>query len=241
RVTQLDLATRTATVVRDDSGTYTEARVLTDLSIVRPRTEQPIGAAGAATAYFGEVTVTHQVVEYRRKQFLTDTVLSVEPLDLPEEVLPTTALWFSIPRDLVSAMADGGLDPAGGIHAVEHAAIGLLPLLAICDRLDIGGVSYPAHPGTGEATIFIYDGHRGGVGVAEKGFELLDELLRRTLDAIRSCPCEEGCPSCIQSPKCGNLNQPLDKAAAVFLLQSLPGRPDPAMRRPATIGAPRGA
>jgi DEAD/DEAH box helicase domain-containing protein len=234
RVTQLDLATRTATVVRDDSGSYTEARVLTDLSIVHPRAEQQIGA-GAAAAYFGEVLVTHQVVEYRRKQFVTDTVVSVEPLDLPEQVLPTTALWFAMPEHLVSAVADAGLDLAGGIHAVEHAAIGLLPLLAICDRWDIGGVSYPQHPGTGRATIFIYDGHRGGVGVAEKGFELLDELLRRTLDAIRSCPCQDGCPSCIQSPKCGNLNQPLDKAAAVFLLERLLGRPAPAMRRPAAI------
>jgi len=234
RVTQLDLATRTASVARDDSGSYTEARVLTDLSVVRPHAEQGIGGAGGAAAHFGEVLVTHQVVEYRRKQFVTDTVLSVEPLDLPEEVLPTTALWFAIPPDLVSAVANAGLDLAGGIHAVEHAAIGLLPLLAICDRWDIGGVSYPQYPGTGDATIFIYDGHRGGVGVAEKGFELLDELLRRTLDAIRSCPCEEGCPSCIQSPKCGNLNQPLDKAAAVFLLQRLLGRPDPAVPRPAT-------
>jgi DEAD/DEAH box helicase domain-containing protein len=93
----------------------------------------------------------------------------------------------------------------------------------MCDRWDIGGVSYPAYPDTGEATIFIYDGHRGGVGVAEKGFELLDELLRRTLDAIHSCPCESGCPSCIQSPKCGNLNTPLDKRAAVLVLRRLLG------------------
>ena len=106
---------------------------------------------------------------------------------------------------------------------MEHAAIGLLPLLAMCDRWDIGGVSYPDYPGTGRPTIFIYDGHRGGVGVTEKGFELLEELLRRTLDAIKSCPCEAGCPSCIQSPKCGNLNAPLDKRAAVLLLQHFLG------------------
>ena len=238
RVTQLDLATRTAIVARDDSGSYTEARVLTDLSVVRAHAEKPAGAAGVATAHFGEVLVTHQVVEYRRKQFITEAVLSVEPLDLPEEELPTTALWFAIPQDIVSALAEAGLDLAGGIHAVEHAAIGLLPLLAICDRWDIGGVSYPAYPGSGEATIFIYDGHRGGVGVAEKGFELLDELLRRTLDAIRSCPCRDGCPSCIQSPKCGNLNQPLDKAAAVLLLERLLARTGPASTVP-VAGRPR--
>src|SRR5205807_1749253 len=154
------------------------------------------------------------------------TVPSVTPLDLPEQELPTAALWIVIPPGLAAEVAAAGLDLAGGIHAVEHAAIGLLPLLAMCDRWDIGGVSYPQHPETGEATIFIYDGHRGGVGVAETGFELLDELLRRTLEAIVSCPCEAGCPSCIQSPKCGNLNAPLDKPAAVMLLRRLLGRVD---------------
>ncbi|HYM92410.1 MAG TPA: DEAD/DEAH box helicase [bacterium] len=218
RVLRLDLSTRTATVEPDDSGSYTEARTLTDLSIVHPRAERPCGGTRAC---FGEVLVTHQVVEYRRKQLLTDTVLSVAPLELPEEELPTTALWIVIPQDIAAWVESQGLDLAGGIHAVEHAAIGLLPLFAMCDRWDIGGVSYPRYADTGQATIFIYDGHRGGVGVAEKGYEVVDELLRRTLDAIRTCPCEAGCPSCIQSPKCGNLNTPLDKQAAVVLLQRL--------------------
>ncbi|HLW60586.1 MAG TPA: DEAD/DEAH box helicase [bacterium] len=218
RVTRLDLATRTATVEADDSGTYTEPRVVTDLSVARARADR---ACGGTTAYFGEVLVTHRVVEYRRKHLVSDAVVSVAPLDLPEEELATTALWLTIPPALAAAVEEAGRDLAGGIHAVEHAAIGLLPLLAMCDRWDIGGVSYPAYPDTGEVTIFIYDGHRGGVGVAEKGFELLDELLRRTLDAIRSCPCEAGCPSCIQSPKCGNFNTPLDKHAAVLLLRCL--------------------
>ena len=218
RVLRLDLDTRTATVEPDDSGSYTEARTLTDLSIVHPRAERPCGRTRAC---FGEVLVTHQVVEFRRKQLLTDTVLSVEPLDLPEEELPTAALWIVIPPDLAAWVDSQGLDLAGGIHAIEHAAIGLLPLFAMCDRWDIGGVSYPLYPDTGRATIFIYDSHRGGVGVAEKGYEVLDELLRRTLDAIRSCPCEAGCPSCIQSPKCGNLNAPLDKQAAIVLLARL--------------------
>lgn len=231
RVTHLDLATRTAKVVPDGSGSYTVARVLTDLSVVRPHAERPLGGT---VAHFGEVLVTHQVIEYRRKQLVTDTVLAVEPLDLPEEELPTTALWMVIPPALASAVEDAGLDLAGGIHAVEHAAIGLLPLLAMCDRWDIGGVSYPEYPDTGRATIFIYDGHRGGVGVTEKGFELLDELLRRTLDAIRLCPCESGCPSCIQSPKCGNLNTPLDKEGAVFLLRRLLGTAEPRSSMPRT-------
>lgn len=218
KVTRLDLTTRTAVVEQDEGRYYTEARVLTDLAVVRNRTSRPLGDA---TAEFGDVRVTQQVVEYRRKQLFTDAVLGVEPLDMPEEELPTTALWLILPDRLAEAVAAEGLDLAGGIHAVEHAAIGLLPLFAMCDRWDIGGVSYPQYPDTGRATIFIYDGYPGGVGVTEKGFELLDDLLARTLDAISSCPCEEGCPSCIQSPKCGNLNEPLDKRAAIFLLERL--------------------
>ena len=218
RVARLDLETRTATVVPDDAGYYTEARVLTDLTIEDARTTR---AVGAAAAHLGEVCVTQQVVEYRRKQLLTDTVLGVEPLEMPTQELRTVALWLVLPDDVASAVIDAGLDLAGGIHAVEHAAIGLLPLLTMCDRWDIGGVSYPHHPETGKATIFIYDGYPGGVGVCEQGFQLLEELLAKTLDLIAACPCEAGCPSCVQSPKCGNLNSPLDKRAAVFLLRRL--------------------
>lgn len=223
RVTRLDLGTRTAVVEPDDGRYYTEARVLTDLTIAGEHTSRPLGPA---TAHFGDVRVTQQVIEYRRKQLFTDTVLGVEPLDMPKQELPTTALWLLLPERLTEEVEDRGLDLAGGIHAVEHAAIGLLPLFAMCDRWDIGGVSYPHHPETGRATIFIYDGYPGGAGVSEKGFELLDGLLARTLDAIASCPCEAGCPSCIQSPKCGNLNEPLDKHAAVILLERLLGKAD---------------
>jgi DEAD/DEAH box helicase domain-containing protein len=218
RVVRLDLGSRAATVVPDDGGYYTEARVLTDLAITDARTTRPVGGAAA---HLGEVCVSQQVIEYRRKQLMTDAVLGVEPLEMPQQELRTVALWMVLPEDLVSAVAGAGLDLAGGIHAVEHAAIGLLPLLTMCDRWDIGGVSYPFHPETGRATIFIYDGYPGGVGVAEQGYELLDELMVKTLDLIAACPCEAGCPSCVQSPKCGNLNTPLDKRAAVFLLQRL--------------------
>lgn len=218
RVVRLDIPSRTAVVVPDDGGYYTEARVLTDLVVVRERATKPVGPA---TAHVGEVDVTQQVVEYRRKQLGTEVVLGVEPLDMPPQELRTTALWLVLPDALARAVKQEGLDLAGGIHALEHAAIGLLPLIAMCDRWDIGGVSYPAYPDTGRATVFIYDGYPGGVGVAEKGYALLDVLLERTLEAIASCPCEEGCPSCVQSPKCGNLNDPLDKEAAVVLLRHL--------------------
>jgi DEAD/DEAH box helicase domain-containing protein len=110
---------------------------------------------------------------------------------------------------------------AGGLHAVEHASIGILPLFAMCDRNDIGGISTPFHPDTGKAQVFIYDGHPGGVGIAEKGYELIQQLWLTTLQAVEECPCQDGCPSCIQSPKCGNNNEPLDKKAAIVILKKL--------------------
>ncbi len=215
RVVRLDLPSRTAIVEPDDGGYYTEARVLTDLAVLRARRSRRVGEA---EAHFGEVRVTQQVMEYRRKRLMTDTVLGVHPLDMPEQELLTTALWITLPDGIVREVEAAGRDLAGGIHAVEHAAIGLLPLLAMCDRWDIGGVSYPRFPETGRPTVFIYEGYPGGVGITEKGFDLLDELLARTLDAIASCPCDAGCPSCIQSPKCGNGNSPLDKRAAIRVL-----------------------
>ncbi|MBI2247147.1 MAG: DUF1998 domain-containing protein [Armatimonadetes bacterium] len=119
---------------------------------------------------------------------------------------------------------------------MEHAAIGILPLFAMCDRWDLGGVSYPMYPDLSAAAIFIYEGHPGGVGITEKGFGLLDDLMAATLAAIEACPCEAGCPSCIQSPKCGNMNEPLDKAAAILLLRGLLGRESAAAKSSAQVG-----
>ncbi len=143
------------------------------------------------------------------------------PLEMPPETYDTVALWFDVPENLCRRVALKGLDLPGGLHAVEHAAIGLLPLFAMCDRLDIGGLSTVNHPDTGKAQVFIYDAHPGGVGIAERGFDLIRELCETTLKAVRECPCQEGCPSCIQSPKCGNNNEPLDKRAAEILLAEL--------------------
>ncbi|MCH8195823.1 MAG: DUF1998 domain-containing protein, partial [Chloroflexi bacterium] len=119
------------------------------------------------------------------------------------------------------------MDLAGGLHAMEHAAIGMLPFFAMCDRADIGGVSTPLHPDTDQPQVFIYDGHPGGIGIAEKGFDLILELWDATLKTVAECPCSAGCPSCIQSPKCGNNNSPLDKAAAQLILERLLARPTP--------------
>ncbi len=219
-VQALDLQRGVARVRWTAADHYTEARTTTDLLIHRERARKPFGATWA---FLYEVEVTTHVVEYACKRLETDQVLAVFPVDLPPQRLHTVAVGFWVPDPLVDRIRREGLDLAGGIHAVEHAAIGLLPLFAMCDRWDIGGVSYPLHPQTGHASVFVYDGYPGGMGFAERGYEVLETWLRATLEAIRTCPCEEGCPSCIQSPKCGNGNQPLDKAAAILLLQALLG------------------
>ena len=153
-------------------------------------------------------------------------MIGEELLDLPERTLRTSAVWWTVPPD---ALAESGLaeaDLPGAAHAAEHCSIGLLPLFATCDRWDIGGVSTALHPDTGMLTVFVYDGHPGGAGFAERGFHAAGPWLGATRDAILACACTEGCPSCIQSPKCGNQNNPLDKAGAAALLEVLLARPD---------------
>lgn len=218
---------------------YTQAIDTTDLRIVkaiRSWTRGPTGATDAeksVLACWGQVRVTAQVVGFRRKQTFTDEVLGVEPLGLPPQSYETMALWFDFPPGIHQRLAAEGLDLAGGLHALEHAAIAMLPLYAMCDRNDIGGLSTPAHPDTGAAQIFIYDAFPGGVGISEKGFAMLPDLWRATLRLLDECNCESGCPSCVQSPRCGNNNEPLDKRAAQVILTALletaeacPGRPE---------------
>jgi DEAD/DEAH box helicase domain-containing protein len=197
---------------------YTQPREISDARILRTVAHKQ---AGAAMAALGEVRVTQQVIGFRRVQQFREETLDVEDLDLPAQTFDTVALWWEVPASITTRVVRRRLNLAGGLHAVEHAAIGLLPLFAMCDRWDIGGLSTPRHPDTDEAQVFIYDAFPGGVGIAEKGFDLLAELWRATYETVRDCPCQEGCPSCIQSPKCGNKNEPLDKQAAVFILAEL--------------------
>jgi DEAD/DEAH box helicase domain-containing protein len=171
--------------------------------------------------HLGEVEVTTRVVGFKKKQQFTEEVIGEEPLDLPPVIFNTVGVWFDLPQKTMDEIVASQLDLPGGLHATEHAAIGILPLFALCDRNDIGGISTQLHPDTGKAQIFIYDACPGGVGIAEMGFDIIEDLWRATLDAIAECPCQEGCPSCIQSPKCGNNNKPLDKEAAKRLLQGL--------------------
>jgi len=217
-VTELDIPSRTAYVKPADVDFYTQPKDLTDISIIQTLQEKQ---AGGVKVYLGEVDVTMTVVSYRRRRQYTEETISEEPLDLPPQTFRTVSLWFDIPKEAVKRIEREALDFAGGLHAAEHASIALLPLFALCDRNDIGGLSTTAHPDTGNPQVFIYDAYPGGIGIAEKGYELIGELWRATLKAVVECPCKAGCPSCIQSPKCGNNNEPLDKRAAQAILEAL--------------------
>ncbi|MBN1460364.1 MAG: DUF1998 domain-containing protein, partial [Armatimonadetes bacterium] len=175
---------------------------------------------GPVSLHLGEIAVSTRVVAFQKKRLGGDEVLGTEELDLPMQQFVTESMWFTIPPELFASQEDLVRLP-GAIHAVEHALIALLPLFAMCDRWDIGGLSTPAHHQTGQPTIFVYDGHAGGVGISRQGFERFAEWVRDARNLIRDCRCETGCPSCVQSPKCGNWNEPLDKEAALRLLGAL--------------------
>ncbi|MFC1860456.1 DEAD/DEAH box helicase [Chloroflexota bacterium] len=217
-VNNLDLDNRTAYAEPTTAPYYTQTKEIEDLRIVKQIRSR---RCGAVRVCLGEVEVTNTVVGFKKKAQYTEEVIGEEPLDLPPQHFPTVALWFDLPPQAIARLDKEQLDFAGGLHAAEHAAIAILPLFALCDRNDIGGVSTPLHADTGRAQIFIYDAYPGGIGIAEKGFDLVEKLWQATLKTIIECPCQEGCPSCIQSPKCGNNNEPLDKRAAQILLEGL--------------------
>jgi DEAD/DEAH box helicase domain-containing protein len=217
-VESLDLAARTAYARPVEVNYYTQDKEITDLHIIRVIQSK---SCRGVKVYLGEVEVTTRVVGFKKLAQFTEEVIGEEPLDLPPQHFPTIALWFDMPPGIDAELARDQLDFAGGLHAAEHASIAILPLFALCDRNDIGGVSTPLHPDTGRPQVFIYDAYPGGIGIAEKGFDLVEELWQTTLKAIKECPCQEGCPSCVQSPKCGNNNKPLDKKAAQVLLEGL--------------------
>lgn len=207
-----------ALVEEADPPWSTVARDTTSLRILETDTEVPWGTGRLC---FGSVEVTNQVVSYLRRKLITGEVLGETPLDLPPRTLRTRAVWWTLTEDQLDAARVGPEILPGALHAAEHAAIGMLPLFATCDRWDIGGVSVPLHPDTLLPTVFVYDGHPGGAGFAERAFGTAAAWLTATREAISSCECEAGCPSCIQSPKCGNGNDPLHKRGAVRLLTEL--------------------
>jgi len=219
-VRDLDLDARVALVMPSDAMHYTQARDVTDIRITGvDRTAR----AGRVELSFGDVEVSNQVVGFVRKRLYTNETLDEVPLDMPVQTLRTKAVWYTVPDELLD---EAGLEPAdvpGAAHAAEHAAIGMMPLFSMCDRWDIGGVSTAMHPDTSACTVFIYDGYPGGAGFALRSFEAGAEHLRATMEAIAGCRCETGCPSCVQSPKCGNGNEPLDKDGAMRFLASILG------------------
>ena len=205
-------------VVHAEEPDYTTmARDVTDIAIVETEVSSDLGQC---TLSFGSVDMTNQVVSYLRRRTGSGEVLAEEPLDLPARTLRTKAVWWAVPDEVVGTALDAA-DVPGAAHAAEHASIGLLPLFASCDRWDIGGVSTARHPDTGVLTVFVYDGHPGGAGFARRAFEQAERWLRTTREAIAGCECIDGCPACIQSPKCGNGNNPLDKDGAVRLLDAV--------------------
>jgi DEAD/DEAH box helicase domain-containing protein len=215
-VNEMDLENHTIRVTETDVDYYTQPLKEVDLSIIELLETRMVHGARCA---FGEVEVTEQYTGYKLKR--KDTIIGVEPLDLPPITFRTKAFWVIPAPDTEQRVKDSNLDLAGGLHGAEHAIIALMPLHVMCDRWDIGGLSSPAFGEHCEPTVFVYDGYEGGVGLAEKAYELLPDVFSSAHELVRDCGCDEGCPSCIYSPKCGNDNQPLDKAAAVLILGDL--------------------
>ncbi len=221
-ITDLDIESATAYAVETDVPYYTQARDYTDTRILR---EFKRKHAAATQVHLGEVDVSTSVIGFTRRAHITDESLGEEYVDLPPQRYDTIAVWFDVPKDTLDYIRRERMDLMGGLHAVEHAAIGVLPLFAMCDRNDIGGISTPLHPDTGRPQIFVHDGIPGGVGITEHGYDIIEEWWAATLQVVAECPCESGCPGCIQSPKCGNNNEPLDKQVAVLILRSMLGEP----------------
>jgi DEAD/DEAH box helicase domain-containing protein len=219
-VDHLILEKKDIIALRSDLRYFTRARSEKETEIMEITRSRP---RGQFLVREGRLKVTERVTGYEKRALPGQELMGVFPLDLPPQVFETVGFWVEIETPLKHFVERQGLHFMGGIHAVEHAAIGIFPLFALCDRNDIGGICYPYHPQVGKSAIFIYDGYPGGVGLAQHGFEIVLELLEKTLELVRSCECEEGCPSCIHSPKCGSGNKPLDKQAALVILEGLLG------------------
>ena len=223
-VEHLDLGTRTAVVSQKRVDYYTRARGNKQTEII----EQFEGkTVWGTTVFTGRLKVTSQVTGYEKWRIHGKKRLNIVPLDLPPQTFETEGLWYKIPVEIQRRTESKYMHFMGGIHAVEHAAISIFPMLVMTDRNDLGGISTPFHFQVGSAAIFIYDSVPGGAGLTRLAFERAEELLEYTLKAIKTCPCESGCPSCVHSPKCGSGNRPIDKASARFLLESIKRGPIP--------------
>jgi len=217
-VDRLDIEERRAIVSSFDGDWYTRPKKETEIYVERLHEQREVAGV---QLNFGEVSVTEQVIAFQRVSVTDQEPIDIVALELPEQNFVTQALWYVLPERLSGALPVDAL--LGSLHATEHSQIAVLPLIAMCDRWDIGGLSTNVHFQTGRATIFIYDGHPGGVGITRRGYEEFERLLGDAERLIAECPCESGCPSCVQSPKCGNLNEPLHKAGALELMGLMRG------------------
>jgi DEAD/DEAH box helicase domain-containing protein len=212
-VRALDVDGRRALVEPFSGNWYTQPKKETDTWVERVLEKRSVLGVELS---FGLVTVSETVMAYQRKRLPDHEIIDLQALDLPTTEFSTQALWWEIPAELLEEFPSEAL--LGALHAAEHTQIAVLPLLAMCDRWDIGGLSTNMHPQTGRPTVFIYDGHPGGVGITRRGFREFDVLTADAWRLISECPCQDGCPSCVQSPKCGNLNEPLHKRGALEVL-----------------------
>jgi DEAD/DEAH box helicase domain-containing protein len=217
RVVELELGGRRALLEPFTGDYFTQAKreSMTYIERLHERCE-----TAGVTLSFGSVVYSETVLGYQRKGLQDHAVIDFQSLELPTVEFQTTALWYEL-DELIASEPFPADKLLGSLHALEHGQIAVLPLIAMCDRWDIGGLSTNAHPQTGGPTIFIYDGHPGGVGITRRGYDRFDRLVADARRLIGECPCRDGCPSCVQSPKCGNLNDPLSKAGALELLGRL--------------------
>ncbi len=233
RVTHLDEGKREVWAKQVEVDYYTRALSEKETEILSVAQTQEMARF---TACFGRLKVTERVRGFEKRRIFGQDLLSVHELEMPSHIFETMGLWLILPEGVPQQVQEEEMHFMGGIHAIEHAAIALFPLFALCDRNDVGGICYPVHPQLEKPAIFIYDGYPGGVGLAEYGFGKVEELLEKTLALIQDCSCLDGCPSCVHSPKCGSGNKPLDKRAAQFILECLLGRGE----GPAQKGKTRG-
>jgi DEAD/DEAH box helicase domain-containing protein len=218
RVIEMDLLHHLIRVEPVDVDYYTRPVQSADVSITRTLYQRDLGGVPLS---FGEVMVTEQYTAYKTMQY--DTVIAIDPLSLPPIRFPTKALWFEVPDDLARELPARGEDLGGGLHGTEHALIAVMPFHVMCDRWDLGGLSGASCGEQGGPVVFIYDGFEGGIGLAEHAYAIFEEIAGTTRDLVSGCTCTQGCPACIYSPKCGNDNQPLDKAGTITILERLCG------------------
>ncbi len=232
QVNHLDIDAREVVVEEIRSNFHTRAIVHKETEILECRKSKQVFGCSVS---WGRLKVTEQVTGYAKINNFTQKIVSTTSLDLPEQIIETEGLWLDLQDRHRTLLEDKKMHFMGAIHAMEHAMIAMFPLLILCDRNDIGGISCPHHEQTDTSSIFIYDGYAGGAGLTEEAYLLIEKLVSQTLQTITQCPCENGCPSCVHSPKCGSGNRPIDKSASFELLAAIISESAPQMNTTAIV------